>query len=107
MARDGDGLFRRDGIWVFKYKDQNGVYREKSTGKRKQPEARQYKHAFLEKVRQNQLPTEEAKWSLAQALEKWLEFRAATRPKASVAAEQTATRHILEFIGWEVKRYNI
>ena len=43
MARNGDGLFRRDGIWYFKYKDPSGVYREKSTGKKKQPEAREYK----------------------------------------------------------------
>ena len=67
MARNGDGLFRRDGIWYFKYKDLSGVYREKSTGKKKQPEARQYKHDFFEKLRQNQLPTDEAKWSLGQA----------------------------------------
>ena len=48
MARDGDGLFRRAGIWYFKYKDPAGVYREKSTGKRKQLDAREYKHQFLE-----------------------------------------------------------
>jgi hypothetical protein len=40
MARNGDGLYRRECIWVFKYKDRNGIYREKSTGKRKQSEAR-------------------------------------------------------------------
>ena len=117
MARDGDGLFRRDGIWYFKYKDSNGVYREKSTGKRKQPAAREYKHDFLEKLRQNQLPTEEAKWSLGQAFEKWLEFRAATRPKPSVAAEQTAARHLGEIIGpdrrlcsitaWDIRRFQM
>jgi hypothetical protein len=39
MARNGDGLFRRGGIWVFKYKDQTGIYREKSTSQRKQSEA--------------------------------------------------------------------
>ena len=117
MARDGDGLFRRAGIWYFKYKDPAGVYREKSTGKRKQPEAREYKHEFLEKLRQNQLPTEESKWSLAQALAKWMEFRAATRPKASVAAEQTACRHLKELIGadrrlssltiWDIRQFQM
>ena len=35
--------------WYFKYKDPGGFYREKSTGK-KQPEAREYKHGFLEKL---------------------------------------------------------
>ena len=40
MARNGDGLFRRDGIWYFKYKNQCGIYQEKSTGRHKQPEAR-------------------------------------------------------------------
>lgn len=32
--------------------------------------------------------------AMGQALAKWMEFRAATRPKASVAAEQTACSHI-------------
>ena len=115
MARNGDGLFRRDGIWYFKYRDHSGVYREKSTGKRKQPEAREYKHEFLEKLRQNQLPTDEAKWTLSQALAAWMEFRAATRPRASVAAEQTACRHLTRLIGaerklnsitpWDIRRY--
>jgi integrase len=117
MARNGDGLFRRDGIWYFKYKDPGGVYREKSTGKKKQPEAREYKHGFLEKLRQNQLPTDEAKWSLSQALAAWMGFRAATRPKASVAAEQTSCRHLNQVIGgdrrlhsitaWDIRRYQM
>jgi integrase len=117
MARNGDGLFRRDRIWYFKYRNECGVYREKSTGKRKQGEARDYKHDFLEKLRQNQLPTDEAKWTLAQALEKWMQFRAATRPKASVAAEQTSCRHLKEVIGserrlssitsWDIRRFQM
>jgi integrase len=117
MARNGDGLFRRDGIWYFKYRNPSGVYREKSTSKRKQSEARDYKHDFLEKLRQHQLPTDEAKWTLDQALTKWMEFRAATRPKASVAAEQTACRHLKEIIGadrrlssitaWDVRRFQM
>jgi hypothetical protein len=84
MARNGDGLFRRDRIWCFRYKDRNGVYREKSTGKRKQSEAREYKHDFLEKLLQNQLPTDEAKWTLDQALEKWMEFRSALQDGVAV-----------------------
>jgi integrase len=117
MARDGDGLFRRYGIWYFKYKDPGGLYREKSTGKKKQPEAREYKHGFLEKLRQDQLPTDEAKWSLSQALAAWMEFRVATRPKASVAAEQTSCRHLNQMIGadrrlnsitgWDIRRYQM
>ena len=117
MARNGDGLFRRDGIWYFKYKGQNGVYREKSTGKRKQAEAREYKHDFLEKLRQNQLPTDEAKWTLDQALTKWMEFRSATRPRESVAAEQTSCRHLKDVIGadrrlnsltvWDIRRFQM
>jgi integrase len=117
MARNGDGLFRRDGIWYFKYRNERGVYREKSTGKHKQNEARDYKHDFLEKLRQNQLPTDEAKWPLGQALDKWMEFRAATRPKVSVAAEQTSCRHLKEVLGadrrlssltaWDIRRYQM
>ena len=116
MARDGDGLFRRGAIWYFKYRHSGG-YREKSTGKRRQPEARVYKHDFLEKLRQNQLPTEEGKWTLKQALDQWLAFRAVTRPKASVAAEHTAARHLHEIIGaerklctltsWDIRRYQM
>jgi integrase len=107
MARNGDGLFRRHGIWYFKYKESRGGYREKSTGKKKQPEARDYKQDFLEKLRHNQLPTDEAKWSLGEALARWMEFRAATRPKASVAAEQTTCRHLREIIGSDRKLHSI
>jgi integrase len=117
MPRDGDGLFRRAGIWCFKYKNPAGIYREKSTGKRKQSDAREYKHDFLEKLRQNQLSTDEARWTLSQALAKWMEFRSATRPKASVAAEQTACRHLKELIGadrqlrsltiWDIRNYQM
>jgi len=117
MARDGDGLFRRGAIWYFKYRSPSGGYREKSTGKRKQPEARTYKHDFLEKLRQHQLPTEEAQWTLKQSFEQWLAFRTATRPKSSVAAEQTAARHLTEIIGaarklcsitsWDIRRYQL
>lgn len=117
MARDGDGLFRREGIWYFKYRDPGGGYREKSSGKRKQADARTYKHDFLERLRQRQLPTEEAQWTLGQSLAQWLDFRAATRPKASVAAEQTTARHLKEIIGvarklssitpWDIRRYQM
>jgi integrase len=115
MARNGDGLFRRGRIWCFRYKDPNGVYREKSTGKRKQPEAREYKHEFLEKLRRNDLPTDEAKWTLSQALAAWSEYRAATRPSSTLAAEKTAARHLIQLIGtdrrlnsitiWDIRRY--
>jgi hypothetical protein len=54
-------FFAAMGSGYFKYRGPAGVYREKSTGKRKQPDAREYKHDFLEKLRQNQLPTDEAK----------------------------------------------
>jgi hypothetical protein len=87
MARNGDGLFRRDATWYFKYRDDCGVYREKSTGKRKQGEARDYKHDFLEQLRQNQLPTDEAKWTLAQALDKWMQFR--TDPSEGIGGGRT------------------
>lgn len=117
MARDGDGLFRRAGLWYFKYKDQSGRYREKSTGKRKQPDAREYKHDFLEKLRQNQLPTDEAKWTLQKALDGWLDYRAATRPNAFTAAERTSARHLGEILGserrlgsitnWDIRRFQM
>jgi len=86
---------------VFKYRDQEGVYREKSTGKRKQAEARDFKHSFLEDLKQDRLPTDEAKWKLGHALTSWIEYRAATRPKSTVDAERTAARHIREILGGE------
>ena len=117
MARNGDGLFRRGALWYFKYRDQNGHYHEKSTGQRKQPAARESKHDFLEKLRQNQLPTEERKWKLGQTLDNYIEFRAKTRPKASVAAERTAARHLAEILGserrlesitiWDIRRFQM
>jgi len=110
-------LFRRDGIWGFRFKNQSGVYQEESTGKRKQPEAREFKQEFLENLRKNQLPTDAAKWTVSQSLAEWMKFRAATRPKASVAAEHTTCRHLNETIGadrrlssitaWDIRRYEM
>jgi hypothetical protein len=116
MARDGDGLYRRHCIWIFKYKDRNGIYREKSPGKPKLSEAREYKHSFLEKLLQNQL-RRRSKWTFDQALAKWMEFRSATRPKESVSAERTSCRHLKNVIGaerrlnsltsWDIPRFQM
>jgi integrase len=107
MARNGDGLFQRGSIWYFKYKGVDGLYREKSTGKRKPSEARAFKNEFLDRFQRNQLPTEESKWKLADALEKWLGYRSGIHAKASVAAEKTSARHLIDIIGGERKLNNI
>ena len=76
MARNGDGLYRRESIWVFKYKDQSGIYREKSTGQAQAgPKPANISTTSFEKLaaETSYRPTKRSGRS-DQALDQWMEF---------------------------------
>ena len=76
MRGSRDGLYRREnGIFAFRYKDANGIWREKYTGKRDRSEAREFRSQFLQQLSQGVLPNELAKWRLAEAVSYYLEQR--------------------------------
>ena len=76
MRGSRDGLYRREnGIFAFRYKDANGIWREKYTGKRERGEAREFRKQFLEQLSQGILPNELAEWRLSEAVSYYLEQR--------------------------------
>ena len=99
MARDGDGLHQVGAIWHFWYRAADGTRKWKSTGKRKITDARSERSRFLEDLRNGCLPNDQAKWTLEQALNEWLEYREATRSRTTLPPERTAARHLKEQLG--------
>jgi integrase len=100
MARDGEGIYQRSGIWCFRYKDDlRGIWREKSTGVRKRGAARRIKRQFLDDLEQGNLPAETAAWSLEQAGRHWLEVRAATKREKTASVERRLLRQVRKVLG--------
>ena len=64
MSRKRDGLYRRGNVFAFRYKDAEGVWREKQTGKRDRQEAKDFRGDFLSQLQNGTLPTHMAEWTL-------------------------------------------
>jgi hypothetical protein len=77
MPRDKDGLHLVGAIWHFRYRAPDGRWKEKSTGKHKITEAKTERTRFLTAF--GLLPTDQARWTLAQALDEWSECRKSRR----------------------------
>jgi len=68
MSRSRDGLYHRENdIFAFRYKDRDGRWKEKYTGKTDRAEARKIKREFEENLSKGTLPTEKSQWSVEQA----------------------------------------
>lgn len=99
MAGNGDGLFQRGEFWSFRYHDNKGQWRERSTGKTKKAEARKEKQRFLDDLDNGKLPGEMAKWTLQQASDHWLTWRAATKPGRTASTERSFLRRVTKVFG--------
>ena len=64
MSRKRDGLYRRGNVFAFRYKDADGSWREKQTGKRDREEAKTFRKSFLADLDNGTLPTHMAEWNL-------------------------------------------
>ncbi len=77
-SRARDGLYTREnGIFAFRYKNSDGLWREKYTGTADRREARDIKKKFLGQLADGELPTDMAKWTVEQATTQWVEQHAA------------------------------
>ena len=77
-SRARDGLYTREnGIFAFRYKNSDGLWREKYTGTADRREARDIKKKFLDQLADGELPTDMAKWTVEQAATQWVEQHAA------------------------------
>jgi len=99
MPRDGDGLHLVGAIWHFRYRSSDGRWREKSTGKHKITEAKAERTRFLRAFADGLLPTDQARWTLAQALDEWAECRKSTKQPTTLPPERTSIRHLKAILG--------
>jgi integrase len=102
MPRNGDGLYRRKGnpVWKFKYKDQStGEWIEESTGTRNHNEARRIRQDWMERSQKGQLPTDFADYQLADALDQHQTYVEATAAPSSLAPYRTSSRHLKRIVG--------
>src|SRR2546426_2920130 len=72
------GLYRREGdIYAFRYKDNDGKWREKFTGKTDYQLAKHFKDEFEDNLKNGTPPTEKSAWTVEQAARLWTEQHAA------------------------------
>ncbi len=99
MPRGKDGLYRRDGILAFRYKDADGAWREKSTGARDRQQARDFRADFLREVKQGTLPGEMSNWRLEQAEQWWIEYRKLRTAENTQNSERYRLQHFRNILG--------
>ncbi len=73
MARGKDGLYYRNGILCFRYKNADGIWKEKSTGARERQPARDFKKDFIKKLDAGELPNEKSVQTVEQACTRWVD----------------------------------
>ncbi len=98
--RRQDGLYRRAGdIFCFRWKDpKDGTWKEKSTGTTDRAEAKQFKSQFIEDVKHDQLPTDKAQWTVAQACTRWVDNHVLQSAKAR-SNERSSLRQLTRLLG--------
>jgi len=97
--RKQDGLYRRNGIFGFRFKDAAGSWREKSTGKADREAAKTFKNDFLNDLKNGTLPSGMADWTLEQAKNWWLEFRKPRIAGSTLEAEKHRLTPLVRTMG--------
>lgn len=72
MKRRRDGLYKRSGIFNFRYKDNADHWREKSTGETDREEAKKFKTDWDRRNDEDLLPTHKENWTVEQACNRWV-----------------------------------
>jgi integrase len=99
MSGKRDGLYRRGNIFAFRYKNAEGVWREKQSGKRDREEAKKFRNAFFRELNNGTLPTQMAEWSLEQARSWWIEFRKPRVALGTLTAEGYRLKPLIRILG--------
>ena len=98
MARGRDGLYRRENVLAFRYKD-NGRWKEKYTGTKDRVVTREFRAKFLEELKNGTLPTEKAKWPLDTAAKWWNEHRKARISENTANSERYRLKNFPRILG--------
>jgi len=99
VARKRDGLYRRGNIFAFRYKDADGIWREKQTGKRDRVDAKTFRTDYLAQVNNGTLPSAMAEWTLEQAKDWWSEFRKPRVAVSTLTAEGYRLKSMIRILG--------
>jgi hypothetical protein len=101
MSRSRDGLYRRENdILAFRYKDRDGRWKEKYTGKTDRVEARKFKREFEDKLEKDTLPTKKSEWSVEQACTRWVEDHSVHLGSAKARSnERSLLRQLVKRLG--------
>jgi len=95
MGRKQQGLYRRAyGVFNFRYQDNDGFWREKSTGTTDRSTAVAFKAQWDEDARNGQLPTDHSEWTVSQACTRWVSTHVLKSAKAK-ANERSLLRQLL------------
>jgi integrase len=95
------GLYRRENdVLAFRYKDKDGRWREKYTGKTRHAEARRFKREFEDNLASGTLPTEKANWTVKQGTSRWVEQHAVhLNSEKAKRNEQSLLRQLTKRLG--------
>jgi integrase len=97
--RRQNGLYRRNrGIFCFRYKDKNGVWREKSTGSTDREQALDFEKKHEEDNSNDDLPGDKAKWTVDQACRVWVENHKVGSMRAK-SNERSLLRQLTRVLG--------
>ncbi len=99
MKRRSCGLYRRRQYFYFKYKNEDGVWLERTTHTTNYQEARATRAAFLRELEEGRLPNDRGRWTLEQAAAKWLDDRKLRVTQGTYLSERTITRNLLRVLG--------
>jgi integrase len=95
------GLYRRENnILAFRYKDKEGRWKEKYTGKTRYAEARLFKREFEDNLAAGTLPTEKANWTVERGTSRWVEQHAVhLNSEKAKRNEQSFLRQLTKRLG--------
>ena len=99
MPRGRDGLYKRGGVYAFRYKTTDGSWREKCCGQRDRKAARTFRDDFLRDLKDGTLPGEMADWRLEQAEQWWIEFRKLRIAESTQNSERYRLQHLEKILG--------
>jgi len=91
----------KDQVYHFKFKNDQGKWVSKSTGKDDIVAALEFKEDFLEKVQAGTLDRDQGSWTLQQACDRWLEYRKSA--DKAVKVDRLLIKRLLEVFGADKK----
>jgi integrase len=100
MKRSRDGLYRRGGVFAFRYQYPVGHWREKYTGQTGRIEARTFRDDFLAKLHNEDLPNEKSAWTVERAATRWVEQHSARLGSAKAKRnEKSLLKQLIAILG--------